>query len=147
MRCLIMKLDHTHLDHVELSDAVLLHTHWHGDTILLDQHGCACVWVCVGVKVFKWEDAPLSQLHYPSSMFKQGVWESLLFTPGGEREREKRSRVLVRKSTRNVDFGFYGFTMFVSRINPHTHSQPHPVSIHSPTTDLLQGNPLTSQYP
>lgn len=39
---------HTHLDHVELSDAVLLHAHRHGDPVLLDQHGRAwrllCVW-------------------------------------------------------------------------------------------------------
>ena len=28
-----------HLDHVELGDTVLLHTHGHGDAVLLDEHG------------------------------------------------------------------------------------------------------------
>lgn len=27
-----------HLDHVELGDAVLLHTHGHGDAVLFDEH-------------------------------------------------------------------------------------------------------------
>lgn len=29
----------THLDHVELGDAVLVHTHRHGYAVLFDEHG------------------------------------------------------------------------------------------------------------
>ena len=28
-----------HLDHIELGNAILVHTHGHGDPVLLDQHG------------------------------------------------------------------------------------------------------------
>lgn len=89
----------THLDHVELSNAVLLHAHRHGDAILLDQHGCAsvgptqcvCVCVCPEGKECKRVDAPLVRPCYPSSMFKQRGWESSLFTPErGENKRRVR---------------------------------------------------------
>lgn len=33
-----------HLDHVELGDAVLLHTHGHGDAVFLDKHGESWWW-------------------------------------------------------------------------------------------------------
>lgn len=37
----VRRKKNTYLDHIELSNAVLLHAHRHGDTILFDQHGCA----------------------------------------------------------------------------------------------------------
>lgn len=59
-----------YLDHVELSDAVLLHAHGHGDSILLDQHVCAPVEPTLRVSVSRGKrrgrDAPLTPLCYPS---------------------------------------------------------------------------------
>lgn len=65
-----------YLDHVELSNAILLHAHGHGDAILLYQHGCCGLGVYPERWVWK---RLLRRLRYANSMFKGR--ESLLSFP------------------------------------------------------------------
>lgn len=147
------KIPGSHLDHVELCDAVLLHAHWHWDAVLLDQHGCFWtrsfsdpVRVSVRCVCVSWGSVPLVQSLYPSSMFKQ-QWAMgwPVFLPEERQIDRQRHEMLRRRTQTRLGLGRLSgvplprSSMFV----PGLKQPPLPLSIVGPPTDLLQGNPLT----